>query len=67
MDVIKKKNSFLDNLFFFIEENIKAKINTLRNYYSKELKQQSQSQKSGVGRDDIYQSKWPYFQSLRFL
>ena len=47
--------------------DVKGKINTLRSYYSKELKKQSQSQKSGAGRDDIYQSKWPYFQSLRFL
>ena len=57
MDVIQKKNSFLDNLFFFIEADVKAKINTLRSYYAKESKQQSQSQKSGAGREDIYQPK----------
>ena len=55
MNVIQKKKSFLFNLFFFIEADAKAKINTLRSYYSKELKQQPQVQKSGAGRDDIYQ------------
>ena len=49
-----KKNSFLVNIFFFIEADVKVKTNTLRSYYSKELKQQSQRQKSGAGRDDIY-------------
>ena len=56
MDVIQKY-SFFVNLLFFIKADVKAKTNTLQSYYSKELKQQSQSQKSGAGRDNIYQSK----------
>ncbi|XP_057311137.1 uncharacterized protein LOC130648984 [Hydractinia symbiolongicarpus] len=51
-----------------IEEKIvRSKINTLRSYFSAELKKVNNSNKSGAGRDDVYESKWPYFQSLLFL
>ncbi|XP_057291927.1 uncharacterized protein LOC130614516 [Hydractinia symbiolongicarpus] len=47
------------------EGDVKRKINTLRSYYSKEL--QKSIPKSGAGRDEIYESKWPYFQCMAFL
>lgn len=45
---------------------VKAKINTLRTYFSKELAK-SKDKRSGAGTDDIYESKWPYFKSMLFL
>ena len=65
--MLYQKITVFENFFFFVEGDVKAKINTLRSYYSKELQQQSQSQKGGAGRADIYQSKWPYFQFITFL
>ena len=51
---------------FHLEKEVKAKINTLRSYFSSELKKVG-STKSGDGRDDVYESKWPHFKSLMFL
>ena len=48
--------------------DVKAKINSLRMYFSRELtKKSTTSRKSGSGRDEVFKSKWPYFQSLEFL
>ena len=54
-------------LFFSSENEVKSKINTLRTYYSKELAKTKKSGKSGAGRDDVYESKWPHFKYLGFL
>ena len=53
-------------LFFSLsEKDVKSKINTLRSYFSAELKKATT--KNGDGRDDVYESKWPHFKSLVFL
>ena len=44
---------------------MKKKINALRTYYSKELFKSIT--RSGAGKDEAYESKWPHFQSLMFL
>ena len=44
------------------------KIHSLRNYYFAERhKEEAASKKSGSGRDDLYISKWLFFQPLSFL
>ena len=45
---------------------MKAKINSLRTYFSKEIVKMKNG-KNGNGSDRVYQSKWPYFNSLSFL
>ena len=52
--------------FFFLGAEIKSKINTFRPYFSKMLAK-TRYQKSGSRREDIHESKWPYFKSLLFL
>lgn len=42
-------------------------MKNLRTYYSKELGKVKDSQKSGAGTDDLYKSKWPFFNRLEFL
>ena len=43
------------------------KIHSLTNYYSPERCKEAASKKSGSGRDDLYTSKWLFFQLLPFL
>ena len=50
---------------FFLENEVKKKINTLRSYYSTELAKSNP--KSGAGRDEIQESKWAHFNLLSFL
>ena len=66
----------LENLKAILHENgievtvkqIMDKIHSLRNYYSAERrKEEAASKKSGSGRDDLYKSKWLFFQPLSFL
>ena len=45
--------------------DVKAKINSLRTRTCS--KESTTSRKSGSGRDEVFKSKWPYFQSLQFL
>ena len=45
---------------------MKSKTNILRTYYSKELKLEKDSKKSGAS-GETYESKWPHFNSLAFL
>ena len=60
---------FLNILFdLLLVADVKAKINSLRTYFSRELtKESTTSRRSGSGRDEVFKSKWPYFQSLEFL
>ena len=53
--------------FIFIGNEIKSKSNSLRTYYSQELKKEGNSKKSGAGKDEVLESKWPYFGRLSFL
>ena len=66
----------LENIKGFLHENgievtvkqITDKIHSLRNYYSAERrKEEAASKKSGSGQDDLYTSKWLFFQPLSFL
>ena len=60
---------FLNILFdLLLVADVKAKINSLRTYFSCELaKESTTSRRSGSGKDEVFKSKWPYFQSLEFL
>lgn len=49
------------------EEFVKKKINNYRTSYKRELKLVQQSNKSGIGTDDIYKPKLWYFDLLSFL
>ncbi|KAJ6215378.1 hypothetical protein RDWZM_009878 [Blomia tropicalis] len=49
------------------EKTIKAKIRSLRTQFANEVKKEKKSLKSGSSADDIYKSKWKYFDSLSFL
>ena len=51
--------------YFFLEKEVTQKFNSLRSYYSNELVKSSA--KSGAGTDEVYQSKWQFFNSLKFL
>ena len=42
------------------------KIKNLRTQYTRE-RQKKNKEKSGQGADDVYVSKWPYLERLRFL
>ena len=61
--------SFFNILFdLLLVADLKAKINSLRTYFSSELaKESTTSGKRGSGKDEVFKSKWPYFQSLEFL
>ena len=49
-------------------KQITDKIHSIRNYYSPERhKEETASKKSGSGQDDLYRSKWLFFQPLLFL
>ena len=53
--------------FCFVEAVIKYKYNSLRTYFVKELKKAAETNKSGAGADDLYQSRWEWFELLLFL
>ena len=54
-------------IFIFSEDEAKAKINSLRAYYNKELSKIRQSNKKSGAGGDVYVSKWPHFQSMAFI
>ena len=47
-------------------EEVKKKIHTLRAQYSKE-KTKMKTAKSGSGSQEMYVTKWEYFQALQFM
>ena len=49
------------------KDDVKKKINSLRNNYRKELKKYLQSMKSGFSTDDIYQPTLWYYNEMSFL
>ena len=57
----------LRSFILFLEADVKSNINSLRTYYTRELNKELKSKKSGAGRNDIVESKWPHFKSLLFL
>lgn len=48
-------------------DKVVKKINTFRTNYRRDLKKVKQSEKSGAGVDDIYESSLWYFENLKFL
>ena len=49
-------------------KQVPDKIHSLRNYYSAERrKEEAATKKSDPGQDDLYISKWLFFQPLLFL
>ena len=60
---------FFNILFdLLLVADVKAKINSLRTYFSRELaKESTTSRKSVSGRDEVFKSKWPCLESLEFL
>lgn len=63
----RRKLRDLSDFFEMTEQDVKAKINALRTYCSKELVKLKASKKSGAGTDETFISKWPHFNSLNFL
>ena len=43
------------------EKEVNGKINSLRTFYCNKLNKFSDSEKSGAGLDDTYESKWSHF------
>ena len=52
---------------FFSENDLKGKIQRLRSSYTRELRKEKASSKSGSSADAVYCTKWKYFKSLHFL
>ena len=48
-------------------EGVVRKISNLRNVFRRELKKKRQSQKSGIGAEDVYSPRLWYFSYLNFL
>lgn len=49
------------------KEDVKKKFNALRTNFRKELKKVRDSNKSGAGTDDLYESSLWYFDAMQFL
>lgn len=56
-------NYYLSKCLFTVEE-INKKIIHLRSYYGRELSKERKTQKSGASTDELYKSKWPFFNLL---
>ena len=52
--------------YLLIECEVKAKIKSIRAQYTRE-KQKSSKVKTGTGTDEVYVSKWPHLEQLKFL
>lgn len=65
---IKKQDALkeLADEFSTTTEEIQRKIHNLRNQFSSELKKHKKI-KSGQSTDELYVSKWPYYNLLSFL
>eukprot|EP00794_Sanderia_malayensis_P002383 gene2383-2746_t len=48
-------------------EEINKKLSSLRGYFVAEKNKNNQSRVSGAGADDVYRSRWQFFDSLSFL
>ena len=51
---------------FIADDDVTKKIKNIRTQYTCE-RQKAAVKKSGSGLDDVYISKWPHFNKLRFL
>lgn len=61
----------INNYFIFIKglttTDLSKKMNSLRTYYGREVGKEKASRTSGKGTNDVYNSRWPFFNSLHFL
>ena len=55
-----------DNPYCFTVSDVKAKIKNIRTVYTRE-KTKTKKKKTGQGLDEVYVSKYPHFDQLRFL
>lgn len=65
-----RRNDALSNIAILInveKTEVDRKIKNLLSHFSRELKKEKQSVKSGSGTDSVYTSKWFAYGSLRFL
>lgn len=63
IDVLKVQDKFPLPTY----EDVNKKMNSLRSYFVAEKNKTHQSKVSGTGADDVYRSKWQFFESLSFL
>ena len=61
-----KSQTFSFNISL-LESEVKSKITDLRAYYSRESAKEKSSKKSGAESSEVFKSKWPHFNSLKFL
>ena len=54
------------NSLLNVEDDVSKKIKNLRTQYTRE-RQKKKKRKTGQGADEVYVSKWPYFERLRFV
>lgn len=67
-DRVKKHNGLKEmaEQFSTTAEEIQRKIHNIRNQFNSEFKK-TRTTKSGQGTDELYVSKWPYYNLLLFL
>eukprot|EP00794_Sanderia_malayensis_P010215 gene10215-11264_t len=63
LDVLEEQDRFTLPTY----EDANKKMNSLRSYFVAEKNKTHQSRVSGAGADDVYRSKWQFFESLSFL
>ena len=63
----KIKGSLESNGYSFSTKDIAENIANLRNYYEAQRRIVEVSAKSGAGTNEIYESKWKFFNQLNFL
>nr|XP_033340363.1 uncharacterized protein LOC117228625 [Megalopta genalis]XP_033340364.1 uncharacterized protein LOC117228625 [Megalopta genalis] len=66
---IKRHDAF-GEIAALLEESsdeVERKMKNLLSHFSRELKKEQQTMKSGAGSEDIYRSKWFAFESMSFL
>lgn len=69
----KDRNKKLDAMleiavsFGVNKEEVQRKIKNLVCHFLREVKKERESNKSGAGRDDMYKSKWIFYDNLLFL
>lgn len=76
-DRILKQRAYTSLIKFINENNgvsapsdlnyVKSKINSLRTAYRREHAKIENSKKSGCGIEDVYVTKFPYYEELKFL
>ena len=53
-------------MYFYAEKEVKSKLKSLRAQYTRE-RQKVNKRRTGTGVDEVYNSKWPFYEQLKFL